>query len=314
METRANYVLIGGIVLSLTIAIFGFIIWVSKLELSKDYTYYDILFEHSVAGLSQGAPVRYKGIAVGQVRKLGIDKQDPSLIRVSIKIQSDTPIFDDTTASLDSQGFTGLAYILLDAGAGAGKPLRPKPGEDHAVIKVKPSQMQELFSNMPQLMAQASLTFAELHKLLGDENRALVTSILKNVDTVSGGVAQKTPEIRQTITNVNILAAELKETATAYRQLAATLDESVASDLKPALADVRKTTQSLTKMSNDLEAMVADSRAPVTAFTTNTLPEAGEFIAEARRLAASLARISDRLERDPGEFFSQGKQPEYDAK
>lgn len=314
METRANYALIGSIVISLTIAVFGFIIWVSKLELSKDYTHYDILFERAVAGLSEGAPVRYKGISVGQVTSLKIDEKNASLIRVTIKVKSDTPVFDDTTASLDSQGFTGLSYILLDVGTGAGKPLKTMPGERYPVIKVKPSQMQELFSNVPQLMAEASLTLAELHKLIGDENRTLLTSILKNANTVSGGVAEKTPELQQAIVNFNAMSIEVKATAEAYRQLAASLDQSVTNDIKPALAELHKTTASLDKMAKDLEAMVNDSRAPVTAFTTNTLPEAGEFISEARRLAASLARISERLERDPGEFLSQGKQPEYDAK
>ncbi|MDA5193435.1 MlaD family protein [Govanella unica] len=314
METRANYALIGSIVLALVVAIFGFIIWVSKLELDKDYAVYDILFESSVAGLTEGAPVRYKGISIGQVRKLAIDSKNPSFIRATIKVRSDAPIFEDTTASLDSQGFTGVASILLDTGPGANKPLRIRPGEEYPVIQVKPSQMQELFSSVPQVMAQASQTIAELHKLLGDENRALITSILKNVDKVSGDIAHTTPDLHKSLDNFNSMSAEIKETAAAYRQLASTLDQSVTTDLKPALADVHKTTQALNSMAADLEGMVADSRGPITAFTNNTLPEAAEFISEARRLAATLSRVAERLERDPGEFLSQGKQPEYKTK
>ncbi len=313
METRANYALIGSIVIMLLIALFGFIIWISKLDLDKSYTEYDVLFTGSVVGLSEGAAVRFKGIGVGEVRKIAIDEKDPTLIRVTIKVLEGTPIFDDSAAMLDTQGFTGLSYILIDAGSGQGKPLKAKPGEERPVIMARASSIQELFSNVPNLIAEASLTLSKLHKLLSDENQQMVTDILKNVHTVSQGIAAKTPELQSTIDNVNAMAGEMKNAAQSYGKLADTIDAAIVEDLRPALKDVRETAASLNKVADDVEGIVADSRAPLTAFTTNTLPEAAQFITEARRLAAALARVAERLERDPAEFFNQG-QPEYKAK
>lgn len=313
METRANYGLIGGIVLGLIIAVFGFLIWLTNLEFNEDYVHYDILFERSVAGLSEGAPVRYKGIAVGQVTRLRIDEKDPARIRTTIKVQRDTPIFEDSTASLDSQGFTGLAYILLDSADGSTKPLQRLPNEPRPIIPVRPSQLQELFSSVPQLMAEASVTLSQFHKLLSNENRALVRSILQNTDRLTADLADKGPALQESIDNFNTMSVEVKAAANDYRELASTLNTAVSNDLQPTLTQMKETTKSLENMANELEAMVKDSRDPITNFTTQTLPEASEFIGEARRLAATMSRIAERIERDPSEFISQG-QPEYKIK
>src|SRR5690606_15781447 len=110
---------------------------------------------------------------------------------------------------LDSQGFTGLSYVLIEGGSPTSKPLTRQQGEDRPVIASRPSALQELFTDVPSLIADASFTLSRLHRLLGEENQQKVSNILSNVETVTGGVAAQTEELQQAIINFNSMAAEM---------------------------------------------------------------------------------------------------------
>lgn len=50
METRANYILIGAFTLLSMLGALGLFLWLAKVEIDRQYAYYDILFE-DVSGL-----------------------------------------------------------------------------------------------------------------------------------------------------------------------------------------------------------------------------------------------------------------------
>ena len=54
METRANYLLVGGFVLAFSVGMLGFVIWLAKFQFDTEIARYDILFEGSVTGLQVG--------------------------------------------------------------------------------------------------------------------------------------------------------------------------------------------------------------------------------------------------------------------
>ena len=60
----------------------------------------------SVSGLNPNAPVTYRGVDVGKVREIAIDREDPARVRVLLDIEGGTPVKEDTVAILVSQGIT----------------------------------------------------------------------------------------------------------------------------------------------------------------------------------------------------------------
>ena len=52
---------------------------------------YRIYFTGSVAGLKEGSPVRYRGIALGAVRDIRIDPRNVSRVQVTIEVSSQLP-------------------------------------------------------------------------------------------------------------------------------------------------------------------------------------------------------------------------------
>ena len=74
MESRANHLLVGSFVLISVAAVFAFVIWLARVQLHEDFNVYRIYFEGSVQGLGIGGDVQYRGIRIGAITDLAINK------------------------------------------------------------------------------------------------------------------------------------------------------------------------------------------------------------------------------------------------
>src|SRR5579859_895805 len=126
METRASYVLIGAFTLCVFVAAFVFVLWIGKVSLDREWSYYDVVFKEAVTGLSIGGAVQYNGIQVGEVRKLSLDPDDPREVIAHVRLNGDTPVKTDTHARLTLLGLTGVTVIQLSGGSPAAARLLPK--------------------------------------------------------------------------------------------------------------------------------------------------------------------------------------------
>ena len=68
METKANYLMIGGFVLGVLALAFIFVFWMTNL--AGGGKRYFIVFDGSVAGLTTGSSVGFNGIKVGEVQSI----------------------------------------------------------------------------------------------------------------------------------------------------------------------------------------------------------------------------------------------------
>jgi phospholipid/cholesterol/gamma-HCH transport system substrate-binding protein len=67
VETRSNYVLVGGVVIALTVALFAFVLFLAKFS-GDEKRQFDIFFRQSISGIAIGSPVQFKGVPVGQIK------------------------------------------------------------------------------------------------------------------------------------------------------------------------------------------------------------------------------------------------------
>src|SRR5215469_1337036 len=106
MERTANYALVGLISTVLLIAMIVFVFWLTNFALSAKFDTYDIVFHGPIQGLSKGGDVQFNGIKVGEVSDIRLDRQDPNLVIAMARVSADTPIRQDSTATLEPQGIT----------------------------------------------------------------------------------------------------------------------------------------------------------------------------------------------------------------
>ena len=124
METRANFVLIGAFTLLGILGSLGFFIWLASVQIDRQYDVYGILFD-DVSGLDKSGDVRFNGIPVGRVIGLRIYAPDPAKVLVTVEVDADTPVRENTVEQLTSQGVTGVAYIALSGGRGDAPLMHP---------------------------------------------------------------------------------------------------------------------------------------------------------------------------------------------
>jgi phospholipid/cholesterol/gamma-HCH transport system substrate-binding protein len=313
METRASYILVGTFVLGLIGAIIGIAIWLAGIEFDKTPTPYLSYFEGDVTGLGVGSPVRYRGVPVGSVRDIRIDPKDIERVRVLMEVSADTPIKADTVAQLNLQGITGVAFVQLTGGTQAVGLLTPQKNKSLPVITSRPSVFQRVITRLPEIIEKIDLAATGLAALFNDKNIAALTSTLENIERTSRSVGKETDQIAGLLREGRAAADALRNAGDNITALVAVLDREtkpIAKEAITSMAEFRKTMAAvregigtLNRVAADAQSVMDDSKAPLRDFTNSGLYEFSTFFAEARVLVDSLTRLTDKIERDPANFF-----------
>lgn len=216
MEPKANYTIVGLFVVVLLAAIIITAIWLSAGVSHKQYKLYRVYMNESVAGLSPNSPVQYNGVTVGRIRSIHLNAKNPQQVKLLLAIEAKTPITKSTTATLMSQGLTGIAYIGLRSDSSDLTPLRRQPGEEYPVIKTSPSLMMRLDTVLSGLSTNLTQISDELHSLLDAENRAAFKQTLQNVNQLTATLTTSSKQLNTTLKSVNTI---MENSARASQQL-----------------------------------------------------------------------------------------------
>jgi len=340
METRANYVLVGGFVLLLLTGLAVFVLWFAKLQFETEFARYDVHFGGTVTGLNEGSPVRFSGVRVGEVIDIRLDPEEPSQVLVTIEVDAATPVREDTRASLEIEGLTGARYVLLKGGSRDSPALVSQPGQKRAMIPSETSGLQQVLEGAPELLASARVLLAQASTFLSNENQENIAATLANLRALTAVLAERSADIGLLIDQTGETMATLNRTAatvesligqvrddsqrladraddavTAVEALTQSLDQSVGSSaesLTALLEEMRGSAKAFTKMSSEIQAMVAENREPFRDFTHGGLYELNTLLIEARALLTGLNKVTTEVERDPARFLFGDQQSGYE--
>ena len=96
----------------------------------------------SVQGLRDGSSVEMLGIDIGRVQKLTMDQKN-QLAVVEFRIKRGIKIYDDSIASIKTEGLIGDRYVSIDPGGASDVLLKP----GGTIIETNsPTDIQELIS------------------------------------------------------------------------------------------------------------------------------------------------------------------------
>ena len=156
METRANYVVIGAFTLAAVVAAFLFVMWIAGYGTPGGHRTFQVVFNGSVSGLSNGANVLFNGIKVGEVTHLTFSRSDPHQVVADIDVSADAPIDRNTKARLETAGITGAAAVALLGGSTPGPPLVGENGQGAIIYAEQSMQLQEILDNVGALSIRAT--------------------------------------------------------------------------------------------------------------------------------------------------------------
>ncbi len=316
METRANNLLVGSFVLLILAGTTVFFLWLAKFQFDTEFTRYDIRFPGSVSGLAVGSSVELNGILVGEVIDIRIDPEQVENVIVTIEVPSETPVRENTLASLQIKGLTGGVTVQLAGGTQDAPPLEPEPGEKRAVIASQASSLEQFLEDAPELLQSLQVLVGRASALLNENNQAAFSESLRNVSALTGALAAQTDDIEALFSNASATMLNVREASEALKATADTIN-TLATRNEPEVAglisDLRASAQSVSRVSEQIEALVAENRAPLSDFTGEGLYELTNFLSEARTLIDGLSRVTTQVERDPARFLFGNQQEGYET-
>jgi phospholipid/cholesterol/gamma-HCH transport system substrate-binding protein len=297
MEIKSNNVLIGTATIVALIAVLGFSLWLSRVQIDQQFAYYKIVFQGSVSGLSKTGQVQFNGLPVGRVTDLSLDDKDASKVNALIQVDARTPVKVDSIAQLEASGITGVAVIQLTGGSPGSKLLRDVSDATYPVIKGTPSTFQELAEAAPKTLQNANKLIADLNKVV-EANQKSIANTLANLDKLSSTLAGSSGEMKQAIDNL----AEASKRLNAMSRNADNL-----------VQDAQKTSASYRRLADDLDHIVKSNGPAIDRFVNNGLDQLPDLMREMRSLVASLDSILSRAQDDPGRYVIGNNVPEVDA-
>ncbi len=299
MEPRVSYALVGLFVLVLAGAFLVTTLWLVGAGPKGDYRTYAMYPVESVAGIAGESLVKFQGVDVGKVREVGIDPKDPRRVRLLLDLRRYVPITVDTTATLASQGLTGLVYFIeLRAGEPGSALLEAEPGAEYPVIKAVPSDFARLQRIGTELLERANAAAGELHgtlgavrSLLGDDERTAIGTAIGDAGRTAADLSRAAVTLNAQLERLGPLLDDLSRAAGRLPGLAERADET----LSTAGEAARAVGQAARRL-NDLTAEAAPGLATL---TRDGMPELVALLKDLRGLAGRLDSLAADLEQDP---------------
>ncbi len=232
-----------------------------------------------VAGLGEGAEVRYAGLGVGRVRHVAVDAADPRRILVIFHVDDGTPVRASTRAAVVSAGGTLVSYVNLHPGA----PDAPALAPGARLASEQGPTLEDVLQRVTVLL---------------DRTDTLVAAAAPLADgRVFAGLAR-------TVARIDTLAAAASRTADRWGpqlERAARRTDDVLARTDRVLAVLDSARPTLARAPGELVATLAESRALLTDVRAGVRQVSGvrDLMRDLAATGDHLARLTERLERDP---------------
>ncbi len=281
----------------------------------KRDTYFIGFRDISVTGLIEGGYVKYHGLNVGFVSRISIDPRDIRRVIVEVSLDQGTPIKEDTQAEINFLGITGLKVIEIRSGSNESKFLAPG-----GFIQPGRSITDEITGRAEVIADKAERVLNNIAVLTDATNRDKMIALIDNTNrtlTEFYGILDKNNAVlAATLTNAEIITADLKETVVLARRTIGNVRSLTRSDsLRQVLGNLAQFSKNL-KEADLVELIVQLNQtldrtnnmlAQVDKNFASNYEDVVETITAARETIDNLNQFSRLISEDPSILVRGGK-------
>lgn len=310
MERDAHYAAVGIVTVALLAALVVFTIWLARLQFSKDYDVYDIVFYGPVRGLSVGGEVHFNGIRVGEVTDLNLNPAKGDQVIARVRLNGTTPIRTTSRAQLEPQGITGLNYIQITAGEIESPMLKAQFAENVVpVIQSQASPLAELLTGSGTVLAQTVDALNRINRVLSDDNIRSFSSSVKNIEELTKELESRKGMflmLEEAITKANEAVGE-------YQALGADARQIINTDGRQAIANINKATEDARQAIASINRSATSLEAPLGEFGTTTVPQINDAVHQLNQATRSLEDLIDNVRQSPRDFIGRPSAKELEV-
>jgi phospholipid/cholesterol/gamma-HCH transport system substrate-binding protein len=310
MERDAHYAAVGIVTVVLLAALVVFTIWLARLQFSKDYDVYDIVFYGPVRGLSVGGEVHFNGIRVGEVTDLNLNPAKGDQVIARVRLNGTTPVRTTSRAQLEPQGITGLNYIQITAGETESPMLKAQFAENVVpVIQSQASPLAELLTGSGTVLAQTVDALNRINRVLSDDNIRSFSSSVKSVEELTKELESRKGmflQLEQAIAKANEAVGEYQALGADARQIINTDGRQAIGNINAATEDARQAIASINRSASGLEG-------PLGEFGTTTVPQINDAVRQLNQATRSLEDLIDNVRQSPRDFIGRPSAKELEV-
>ena len=230
-------------------------------------------------GLDTGGTVRYGGLNVGKIIRVGVDPADSTRIEIDFAVDPNTQVKTDSVARVSTMGLLSDSFLEISPGSRAA----PRALAGSELPSIESIRLEELGDALVPMLpdAQKTLkslntdlnglqtTIAQANDLLNEKNRATIAAALNNLN---GAIAELRPEIGRTLKHADDLIVDAQP------------------KISSTLADVQELTKKIAPMLDDLKKTIKTADDTI-AHVDGTL---GENREDLRASVTALRRVLDQ--------------------
>ena len=288
------------------------IVWVGASKYFEKGALYVTYFDESVQGLQRDSTVKYRGVDIGRIVKIGV-APDNKLIEVVMKIDLKNDLEKNTVTQLKAVGITGIVFVELDRQDPGITDLSPQIDftAKYSVIPSRPSEARQILSGIDEVLDKMKMID---FRGISDQIKATA----KSADNFLAG--SRTNRI---MSNLESATTTLDKSMTRLEKIVSEGNlEATLTEARQSLAGVRQTLAEtrlfISEVKNEVKGMkladTADKTSQVmTALARNTRASAVDMqtaTENVRRASESLERLLERLEANPSDLiFSRPPEP-----
>lgn len=311
MENRLSYILVGLFIFLLLIAGVFSIVWLGNYSDKGNFKFYKVATKESVSGLNDKAPVKLRGVQVGEVRGITINPKNAEEVLVTIRIEENTPVKEDTYALIEAQGITGLSYIQLQGGTNNSPSLKTGVSpEDYGIIPSQPSTFSRLDKTITSISTKAESIFERAESILSEKNLKHFETILENSAKLSSSTAKTLENIEQHNKEISqILQEALKfekaaiEASVGVKEMSRSFTNAIDNTGIETMNKVKEASQSVKTVMGGLNEKIEKGTFDIDILVKENLIPLQSTLEELRILTIETKALIDHLNDSPSDLF-----------
>lgn len=309
MENKSHAMAAGLFVVVVACLLAGLALWLTRDR--HQYVEFEMSTKDAISGLQPQATVRYKGVSVGKVTRIGFDPQASGNVLIRIAVDADAPISAKTTyAQLGYQGVTGIAHVQLDDSDSTQEPLPAGPS-GLSRLPMKSSPLTVLADQGMLIMGRVDEATRRINELLGTENQQRFSAALGDIAGAAKGVNELTHSLNRTLTErIDPAVEQLPALSDSARRSMVAL-EKAGQEAGRLATDVRQLTQRLQVEGGpmaQLERGAESMGAAAEQLSRTTLPAVTQAASDVSRAARGMGAAASGITNNPQSLiFGEGQ-------
>lgn len=247
----------------------------------------------NVAGLNPGDDVRYGGLPVGTVTRIELSKIDPTRLVIYFRVGAEAPVRVDTRAAITQVGLLGEPFLNLEPGRADAPPLAP----GGIVPSIANMSFQDAMTRLAIFFDRADTLLSGAERMANASPLEHANRTLDRMDTLMVTVTRGSDRV---FTNLDSTTTRIDALMARSQRLVVQLDTAVrhsAPELRSAEREALETVRDVHSMLTDLHDALQQGGG------------VGELVQNMSVTAQNLARLTDRLDRDPASVLKRREVP-----